>query len=238
LSVSALDVGQGDSTLIRHGPRAILVDAGPPDGPVLERLEDLGVRRLDVLVVTHAQADHHGGAAAVIAELPVGLVIDGRDGIRTPDGDRFAAVAAARRVRMIPAAAGQRVRVGPIRFDVLWPRPEPAADHAGEDPNDRAVVAEVRDGSFSMLLPADAESEVLRTLPLGPVDVLKVSHHGSADPGLPAVLARLRPQVALIEVGEHNTYGHPAPETLNALAVVPRVHRTDRDGTVTIEPPT
>ena len=89
-----------------------------------------------------------------------------------------------------------------------------------------------------MLLPADAESEVLRALPLGPVDVLKVSHHGSADPGLPEVLARLRPQVALIEVGEHNTYGHPAPDTLAALEAVPRVYRTDRDGTVTIQPPT
>jgi len=238
LSVSALDVGQGDATLIRHGPHAVLVDAGPPDGPILDRLDELGVRRLDVLVVTHAQADHDGGAAAVLSELGVGMVLDGRDGIRTPDGDRFAAVAAARHVRMVPAAAGQRIRAGPIRLDILWPRPEPARDHAGEDPNQRAVVAEVRDGAFSMLMPADAESEVLRALPLGPVDVLKVSHHGSADPGLPEVLARLRPQVALIEVGEHNTYGHPAPDTLAALEAVPRVYRTDRDGTVTIQPPT
>lgn len=238
VSVSALDVGQGDATLIRHGPHAVLVDAGPPDGPILERLDELGVERLDVLVVTHAQADHEGGAAAVLSELEVGMVLDGRDGIRTPDGDRFAAVAAARGIRTVPAAAGQRVRAGSIRFDVLWPPPEPARDHAGEDPNERAVVVELRAGELSMLLPADAESEVLRALPLGPVDVLKVSHHGSADPGLPEVLARLRPQVALIEVGEHNTYGHPVPDTLAALAVVPRVYRTDRDGTVTIQPPT
>ncbi|MEO6496755.1 MAG: ComEC/Rec2 family competence protein [Solirubrobacteraceae bacterium] len=238
LSVSALDVGQGDATLIRHGPHAVLVDAGPPDGPILERLDELGVRRLDVLVVTHAQADHDGGAAAVLSELGVGMVLDGRDGISTPDGDRFAAVAAAGHVRMVPAAAGQRIRAGPIRLDILGPRPEPARDHAGEDPNQRAVVAEVRDGAFSMLMPADAESDVLRALPLGPVDVLKVSHHGSADPGLPEVLDRLRPKVALIEVGEHNTYGHPAPDTLLALESVPRLYRTDRDGTVTIQPPT
>lgn len=238
LSVSALDVGQGDATLIRHGPFAVLVDAGPPDGSVLERLDELGVRRLDLLVVTHAQADHQGGAAAVLAELPVGMVLDGRDGVRTADGDRFAAVAAARRVRMVPAAAGQRVRVGPIRIDVLSPRRQPASAEIGEDSNDRAVVAEVRDGAFSMLLPADAESEVLRRLPLGPVDVLKVSHHGSADTGLPELLARLRPQIALIEVGRRNTYGHPAPETLAALEVVPEVRRTDQEGTVTIQPPT
>jgi competence protein ComEC len=238
LSVSALDIGQGDATLIRHGPHAILVDAGPPDGPVLERLGELGVSRLDVLVVTHAQADHEGGAAAVLGALGVGLVLDGRDGVPSPDGDRFAAAAAARGVRLVAAAAGQRIRAGPMVLDVLSPRPEPAAAHAGEDPNQRAIVAEVRDGGFSMLLTADAESDVLRSLPLGPVDVLKVSHHGSDDPGLPAMLARLRPDTALIEVGRHNTYGHPAPSTLAALAGVPHVYRTDRDGTVTIQPAT
>ena len=64
------------------------------------------------------------------------------------------------------------------------------------------------------------------------MDVLKVSHHGSADPGLPLLLRRLRPRIAAIEVGRRNTYGHPAPSTLRALRVVPTVVRTDRDGTV------
>ena len=64
---------------------------------------------------------------------------------------------------------------------------------------------------------------------------MKVSHHGSADPGLPEVLERLRPQVAAIEVGADNSYGHPTPEALAALrAAVPHVYRTDRDGTVTL----
>jgi competence protein ComEC len=67
------------------------------------------------------------------------------------------------------------------------------------------------------------------------VEAMKVSHHGSADPGLPAVLARLRPDVAAIEVGAGNDYGHPASSTLDALrAAVPRVYRTDRDGTVVL----
>jgi competence protein ComEC len=61
---------------------------------------------------------------------------------------------------------------------------------------------------------------------------MKVPHHGSADPGLPAVLERLKPDVAAIEVGRGNTYGHPTPSTLAALRVVPHVYRTDRDGTV------
>jgi competence protein ComEC len=64
---------------------------------------------------------------------------------------------------------------------------------------------------------------------------MKVSHHGSDDPGLPELLDRLQPRVAAIEVGEGNSYGHPTPETLKALrAAVPHVHRTDEDGTVTL----
>jgi competence protein ComEC len=84
-----------------------------------------------------------------------------------------------------------------------------------------------------MLLTADAESPVTLPLDLPTVDVLKVAHHGSADPGLPALLERLRPSIAAIEVGRHNSYGHPAPTTLAALrAVVPTIRRTDLDGTV------
>ena len=232
LVVSALDIGQGDATLIQDRGAAILVDTGPPAGPILRRLHEAGVRRLDLLVITHAQADHEGGAAAVLGALPVGMVLDGRDGVRSPDGDRFAAVARARHVRLVAPAAGQRLRVGPAELDVLSPAPEPAALHVGADPNQRAIVAEVRDGGFSMLLTADTESDVLGGLPLEPVDVLKVAHHGSADPGLPALLQRLRPAVALIEVGAHNSYGHPAPATVSELDVVPHVLRTDRDGTV------
>jgi competence protein ComEC len=87
-----------------------------------------------------------------------------------------------------------------------------------------------------MLLTADAESDVLSTLDLEPVDVLKVSHHGSADPDLPSVLERLRPRVAAIEVGAHNTYGHPVAGTLRALAAAgATVYRTDRDGNVRLE---
>jgi competence protein ComEC len=73
---------------------------------------------------------------------------------------------------------------------------------------------------------------VTAALPLAPVEALKVAHHGSTDEGLPAMLERLRPQVATIEVGRRNTYGHPTPSTLAALRTVPKVMRTDRDGTV------
>ena len=115
-------------------------------------------------------------------------------------------------------------------------RPPAGRGVPGEDPNDRAIVLEATVAGQRALLTADAESGVLSQLPLEPVDLLKVSHHGSADPGLPALLATLRPRAAIIEVGAHNPYGHPAPSTLRALRDV-RVLRTDRDGTVRFDLP-
>ena len=236
LRVTFLDIGQGDATLIQDRRTSVLVDTGPPDGGIVARLRHAGIRRLDLLVVTHAQADHDGGAAAVLRAMPVGLVLDGRDGIREALGLRMAAEARRRRVAVATPDAGQTLRAGSIELRVLSPAREAAEAHAGEDPNQRAIVAEARVGRFRMLLTADAESDVLSTLDVGPVDVLKVAHHGSADPGLRALLERLRPRLAAIEVGAHNTYGHPVAATLRALrASGAAVYRTDRDGSVRVE---
>jgi competence protein ComEC len=236
LRVTFLDVGQGDATLIQHRRTSVLVDTGPPEGGIVARLRRAGVGRLDLLVVTHAQADHDGGAAAVLGAMPVGLVLDGRDGVREPLGARMAAVAQRRAVGVVPPEAGQTLRAGAIELRVLSPPREPPEAHAGADPNQRAIVAEARVGAFKMLLTADAESDVLSLLELGRVDVLKVPHHGSADPGLAALLERVRPAVAAIEVGAHNTYGHPVPATVRALrAAGATVYRTDRDGSVRLE---
>jgi competence protein ComEC len=239
LTVSFLDIGQGDATLIQHGRAAVLVDTGPPDGPILTRLRAAGVRRLDLLVLTHAALDHDGAAAAVLATLPVALVLDGEEANARPAPGPFgmraaapvALLAAARHVRRIASDAGQVLRVGPLELRVLWPRRVPAAP-PGAEPNDRATVLHVRDGAFDLLLTADAESNVTAGLELPVVDALKVAHHGSDDPGLAGLLHRLRPRVAVIPVGAHNSYGHPAPSTLAALRAVPVVRRTDRDGTV------
>ena len=160
-------------------------------------------------------------------------MLDGEEA--TPQAS-VAALAAAHRVRRIASDAGQVLRAGPLELRVLWPRRLPAAP-AGAEPNDRATVLHVRDGTFDLLLTADAESNVLAGLPLPPVEALKVSHHGSDDPGLPGLLARLRPQAAVIEVGAHNGYGHPTPVDARRparRARVPIVRRTDRDGTVRI----
>jgi competence protein ComEC len=235
LRVTFLDVGQGDATLIQHRRATVLVDTGPPGGRIVARLRRAGVRRIDLLVVTHAQADHHGGAPAVLRAMPVGLLLDGRDGVREPLGTTLVAEATRRGVPRAHPAAGQILRTGGIELRVLWPVRGPRPPPEG-DPNDRAIVAEAQVGRFRMLLTADAESHVLSRLDLRPVDVLKVAHHGSADSGLASLLERLRPQIAAIGVGADNTYGHPVAATLRALgAAGAATYRTDLDGSIRLE---
>ena len=236
LTVRFLDVGQGDATLIQHPDgTAVLFDGGPPEAGVARLIRRAGVRRLDVVVATHASRDHHGGLLDVLRRFPVGLLVDGGDGTADPAFWALRREAAARGVARVPALAPLRLALaaGALRIEVLSPPPRPPGP-GPEDPNPRAVVAVVRSGAFELLLSADAESEALLPLALPDVDAMKVPHHGSADPGLPEVLARLRPELAAVEVGA-NTYGHPAPSTMSALRRAGvRTYRTDRDGTVAL----
>lgn len=235
LTVSFLDVGQGDATLIQHpSGGAVLFDGGPPEARVARLLREAGVRRLSAVVMTHASRDHQGGLAEVIDRYPVDLLVDGGDG--TPDPDFRATVRAARRrgVRRVEALAPMTLRAGGLRIQILAPAARPPGPPP-EDPNLRAVVAIVSTGEFDLLLSADAESPSLAPLVLPDVDAMKVPHHGSADPGLSEILDRLRPEVAAIEVGADNGYGHPTPTTLAALHEAGvATYRTDRDGTITL----
>jgi competence protein ComEC len=236
LRVTFLDVGQGDAALIEAPGGAILVDQGPPEADVASQLRRLGVRSLTAVVMTHPQRDHVGGAADVLRRLRVGAVVDPGLAVAAASPDESAALAAARkrRVPVLVVRAGEVYRFGRLRLRVLWP------DGPGlesEDPNLNAVVVLATYGSTDVLLTADAESDVTLRLPLRPVEVLKVAHHGSEDRGLPDLLRVLRPRVAVISVGEGNDYGHPRPETLAALESQPglELFRTDEDGRIVVE---
>jgi competence protein ComEC len=235
LTVSFLDVGQGDATLIQDGAGAsVLFDGGPPEARVYRLLRDAGVSRLDLIVATHQSRDHQGGLVEVLDRIPTGTLLENGDGTRDPAFLGLLADADRHGVRRVAARAGQVLRAGRLTIRILAPAARPPGPPP-DDPNQRAVAAVVSEGSFDLFLAADAESPSLLPLSLPPVEAMKVSHHGSADPGLPQLLRRLRPQVAAIEVGAHNLYGHPAQETLRALArAVPHVYRTDQDGTVRI----
>lgn len=234
LRVTFLDVGQGDSVLLETPSARVLVDQGPPEAEVASQLGRMGIDSLSALVLTHPQRDHVGGAADVIRRLRVRAVLD--PGLSATGPDREEAVAAARE-RKVPVRivrTGTQFKVGGLVLRVLWP-PDPGTP--SEDPNLNAVVLVATYGEIDVLLPADAESDVTARLPLTGVELLKVAHHGSADPGLEDALRVLRPRIAVISCGRNNDYGHPRAETLAALAGSRglTVYRTDTDGRVVVE---
>ena len=231
LRVSVLDVGQGDAILLQPaGAPAVLVDGGPPGDGLAAKLRGAGVAQLGAAVVSHDQSDHAGGIEELLGRLPVARLAYARLSRRLR---REAEAAGADPVRLV---AGGSLRSGALRVEVLWPPRELLAEPlAGADPNAQALILLARWRGFSMLLTADAEAEAVPIDP-GPVDVLKVAHHGSEDAGLGALLDRAMPRLAVISVGAGNPYGHPTAATLAILAAhhVP-VLRTDVDGTVVLE---
>jgi competence protein ComEC len=231
LRVTALDVGQGDAILFQQaGAAALLVDGGPPGDGLEGKLTDAGVDRLGAAVITHDQSDHAAGVEELVGHFPLGQLFFGRLNRGALRAARAAGVTTQR------IAAGRELRSGDLRLQVLWPPPELlTAASPEDDPNQLALVMEARWHKFTMLLTADAEAESVPLDP-GPVDVLKVAHHGSEDAGLDELLDRVRPRLAVISVGEGNPYGHPAPETLKTLAEHGvQVARTDLSGDVAID---
>jgi len=232
LRIEVLDVGQGDAILLQPAAApAILVDGGPPGDDLLAKLNRAGVDSLGIAVVTHEQSDHAGGIQELLEQhFPIGRLLYARL------GRRLRAEADAAGAGPVRVAAGDAVGTGPLRLSVLWPPPalldQPPA---GADPNTQAVVLLVGWRDFSMLLTGDAEAEAVPIDP-GPVDVLKVAHHGSDDADLDELLDRLAPQLAVISVGAGNAYGHPTPGTLASLeAHDVTTLRTDRDGTIVLD---
>jgi competence protein ComEC len=234
LRVTFLDVGQGDSVLLETPSARVLVDQGPPEANVAGQLAGLGIRSLSALVLTHPQRDHVGGASDVIRQLRVGAFLDPALEATGPEREEAVAAARERRVPVHIVRTGSEFKAGGLRLRVLWP-PDPGAP--SEDPNLNALVLLATYGETDVLLPADAESDVTAELPLSGIEILKVAHHGSADPGLDDELRVLRPRIAVISCGRNNDYGHPRAETLAALTASPgvAVYRTDLDGRVVVE---
>ncbi|MGH2467179.1 MAG: ComEC/Rec2 family competence protein, partial [Candidatus Limnocylindrales bacterium] len=247
LHVAVLDVGQGDAILLTgdRGGR-MLIDTGPDPDRIL-RLLDARIpawdRRLALLVLTHPHEDHVGGAALLLERYRVDAIAE--PGMRGP-GPGYAALSAVVAARSIPdrrLARGDRITLDGATMLVRWPVAGSVPSEAPDDGraiNDASIVIDLRFGARRVLLTGDAEDDVdpqllADGLGTAPVDVLKVAHHGSRTATSAALLAALRPAVAIISVGAHNLYGHPAPETLARLeAVGARTYRTDRDGTVEV----
>jgi competence protein ComEC len=229
LVVRVLDVGQGDSILLDppYGD-PVLVDTGPPEDGVEDRLDELGIHSLDAIVISHDQSDHAGDLGELLGSVRVRRVVYGRS---DPRLHQAALASGAEPFRL---AEGGELDSGGLHLSALWP-PRELLGETGEDPNLLCLVLVARWRHFSMLLTGDAEAESVPMDP-GPIDVLKVAHHGSADVGLGELLDRAVPKLAVISVGAENSYGHPTDQTLAELRShgVPTM-RTDRQGEIDID---
>jgi competence protein ComEC len=241
------DVGQGDATVLAAGEgTGVVVDAGPDPTLVDRCLRTLGITRIPLVVLTHFHADHVAGLPGVLRGRAVGAIET--TGLAEPV-DQMAFVrreAAARRIPVTRAVAGEQRRTGELSWQVLWPPPSsgPSASPGSpalEGPNEASVTLLVRSAGLRLLLLGDLEPPAQQALLRSPsgalldgVDVLKVAHHGSAYQD-PELIRRAAPRLALISCGEDNPYGHPAPSTVAALrAQGAAVLRTDVDGALAV----
>lgn len=243
-TVALCAVGQGDALLLRPGGAAregptVLVDTGPEPAALRACLDRLGVRRIDLLVLTHPHADHIGGRAALT-------------GARAPAEQWICPLPEARAgtVPDLPARAattGQDWERDGLRLEVLWPASEQDARAAsaaedgggeGDDANDCSLALAVtwRDGTRLVTLGdlEPAAQERLAAQHPGRADLVKVAHHGSRHQH-PALYDQLGADIALVPVGRENSFGHPTAQTLDLLAETgAQVLRTDVHGTVVL----
>jgi competence protein ComEC len=214
--IANCDVGQGDSMVVNlGGHRAIVIDTGPDRIAEDRCLHQLGVKKIELLILTHIHADHVGG-------------VDGAVRDRTVVTKWFGNVGAGTRATF----ASNR---GPVTVEVLWPQGQWAADQSG-DPNNSSIAVVLRTPDFSLFAGGDMEplTQVQIAPMVGRVDIYKVCHHGSRFQD-ESFMRALSPAISIISVGVGNSYGHPAPQTIQALTRLgSRVLRTDLDGAIAI----
>lgn len=242
-AVYFLDVGQGDSALIRIGEDfAMLVDTGIRESgdAIEEDLAALGVTELDAVVATHPHADHIGAMAQIIEAYPIGtFYMPVLPDDQTPTTATYE--------NMLDALDKQNVPVEQITdkteiaapenavFDVLSPR----AGDVFDEINDYSAVVRFTYGSVSFMLTGDAEEPVEENILESGAEisaqVLKCGHHGSSSSTSLPFLRKVNPAVAVISCGADNKYGHPHRETLESLnALGCTVLRTDELGTIAV----
>jgi competence protein ComEC len=237
LRMAVLDVGQGLAVVLRTRNHALLYDTGPglaPDADsgsriVVPFLRATGTRRLDGLVVSHADNDHAGGAASVLAATPVGWLAS--------------ALPAAHPLHLlaeesIACQAGQRWEWDGVRFEMLHPHPGHEAERMKA--NNRSCVLKVTAAGKRVLLTGDVEARAERgmlsaSLPLQ-AEILLVPHHGSITSSTPEFVASVRPQWAVVSVGYRNRFGHPRREVVERYrAIGSRILRSDLQGALLFE---
>lgn len=232
LYIHFIDVDQGDSILIKYENQEMLIDCGKnSEGhDVLDYLEDEGVTEIDYLLVTHPDSDHIGGCDEVIKGMRTNTII-----MNGEDKETFSYKEFMREVddeQLIIARKGHSWTIGPANIEVI----QVSNDY--DDSNQNSIVTKLTHVNTEVLLTGDCDRECEEELISKDIrsDILKVAHHGSKFGSNEDFLRKVRPEVAIISVGENNNYGHPARETLDRLndeGVT--IYRTDLRGDIIVK---
>ncbi|MDD6275954.1 MAG: ComEC/Rec2 family competence protein [Clostridia bacterium] len=221
MTVSFIDVGQGDCTLITEGDTVILVDAGESFAAqtVVRYMEDLDIDSIDCLIATHPHSDHIGGLPEVMESFTVNDVImtDLPEDLvpTTKTYEDFLNAVSGNSKRVIPAEPDETYSYGKINVEILGPINE------SDNLNSMSVVSRISYGDTTVMLTGDAEKDeerdILSEFPDVSADILKVGHHGSKTSTCTEWLEAVDPEYAVISCGEDNDYGHPNQTTLDKL---------------------
>ncbi len=226
-AVVFLDVGQGDAALVLSHRATVLVDGGPDPAVLAAALRRFGIRSIDLVVVSHAHADHIDGLEAVLGRLPVGVIWAAFGSHSSPSSEWLGREAGALGIQVVAPGPGMTVDLGDIRIEVLGPLRRYA------NTNDESIVIEVVGTQRRVLFTGDIEAIAQMDIATPPVDILKVPHHGSDSSDL-GWLSEHAGRLAIVSVGA-NDFGHPSEAVLATLEDVgAEVHRTDTDGDLVV----
>ena len=242
-TIDVLDVGQGDSILIRDGDHAVLVDGGGVEGwddfgrrELVPLLLERGVRELDAIALTHPDSDHCGGLPAVVESLEVGAIWISPRHLGTHCAEALLSKSIARDADIRFIHNGDRITAGALRFEAMVPR----LVYKRASTNNSSVVYRLTAGSRRILLTGDIEKEAEATLVedemerLG-ADVIKIPHHGGRLSTSGALLDAVGPRIGVVSCGAANPFGHPSAVVLDRLQRRGvRLFRTDRQGTISL----
>lgn len=234
LTVTWLDVGQGDAAVIQCGGQSMLIDGGKPEKSsyIYAWLQQHGLSYLDVIVATHVDADHIGGLSGALNYASVGTAYCAETTGTTETFQSFVKYLAQRGKQITVPTAGETFALGGAQIQILGPL------HRAEDSNDNSIVLKVSFGATSFLFTGDAERAEEQDLLNSGVNlqstVLKVGHHGSDTSTSYPFLRAVAPQYAVISVGAGNSYGHPTEAVLSRLRDAGvTTFRTDMQGEIT-----
>jgi competence protein ComEC len=245
LTVALLDVGQGDCTVMRtRTGQTLVLDSGPRYGEydcgestVAPFLWQQGIRRIDLLVLTHPHNDHIGGFSFLLDHLEVGEVIDPGIPFASTAYLEFLSKVREKGIDYRPGRRGMTLTLGDCGIALLHPDQRTVdifTSLSSLDPNDASIVLRIDCGLVDLLFTGDINSEAGAILgDQGEVTLFKVPHHGSLRPNRETLESGLHASIAVFSVGANNRFGLPSEETvLDYAASGSRVLRTDRDGCI------